>query len=196
MKGGHIVTYIEERERTIPEEKHYTDCGAKVFYLLGYCDIEGYKLLLRYSIVYGITQDEVLTLLDSKGDMHEWKRVNMFDVQQDIPVGSATILALHAKHEDEYISGHYAILVNNGDNLYVIDPQQNIGLSDGMKYDDSVYFDNYDLTKSQYLSNTSDQTVLEESYLSASDIERVLPTRVTLALPRPSQPAPVPSTSA
>ena len=155
---------------------HPYDCGAQVFYLLGYCDYEGFMELFDYSVENGITRQEVILLLNEKGESHVWKNFNYDDIRF-FPDNSATILWLE-KYPDPECSncmGHYAILINNEGTFYVIDPQEDILSSNKVEYEQ--YFEHFDLEKSRYVVNTSTKRVdaySEKSYLTLADITRVL----------------------
>jgi len=181
MKGGHIVNYIEARERTIPVDGHSADCAAKVFYLLGYCDVEGYHVLRRYSETYGVTRKVVQELLDSKGGAHTWKEMSD-DMNLELTNGTATMLWLQYKDPPSiHITGHYVVLTKHNDVLYVVDPQSSIGLSQ-LKYGETSYFDQFDLTQSSYLIGSTD----DDPFLSVSELEQLLPTRPRLPAQLPA----------
>jgi hypothetical protein len=176
--GGHIVDYVEARERTIPIDGHSNDCAAKVFYLLGYCDLEGYHVLLRYSEPYGVSRKIVRELLDSKGGTHIWKEMPDDMNVIELTNGTATMLWLHHKVHNMRIAGHYVVLTKHDDVLYVVDPQHSIGLSE-LKYGETSYFDGFDLTQSSYLIGSTD----DDPFLSASEIDQLLQERPRSNLP-------------
>jgi hypothetical protein len=122
-KGGQKVRtdYLNMELTTLCE--HSFDCGASVFYFLGYSDLETSKYLARHSPRGLNDENEVLPMLNLAYRNVKWEPVTAIE---NLNPNEATMALIMLEGQS---MAHYIILYRTLEPfLYVFDPQRDLNL--------------------------------------------------------------------
>ena len=130
-KGGQIVNYYPDSPWHLrgfaPLDNHSSDCGANVFYMLGYCNWHDANYLADLT-QDGLACENVISMLDDAYDTNHWfEQINdLSEVREHLVMSDRATLGLLTRTED---MGHFFVVytghTQEGTYNLAFDPQTN-----------------------------------------------------------------------